>query len=75
MPKQELRHEGSFASEERHLPPSSLRSPHAGEAGASPTDACRSRNFGTREKYRAIYRVEDARIGQWSAEVAVTVGG
>jgi hypothetical protein len=29
----------------------------------------------TKWKYRAIYRVDDARVGQWSAEVSVTVGG
>jgi len=29
----------------------------------------------TKWKYRAIYRVNDAPIGQWSAEVSVTVGG
>jgi hypothetical protein len=26
-------------------------------------------------KYRAIYRVADARVGQWSSEEAITVGG
>lgn len=26
-------------------------------------------------KYRAIYRVGDQRVGQWSSEVAITVGG
>ncbi len=26
-------------------------------------------------KYRAIYRVDDLRVGLWSAEVSVTVGG
>jgi hypothetical protein len=29
----------------------------------------------TQWKYRAIYRVDDAQVGQWSAEVSVTVGG
>lgn len=29
----------------------------------------------TKWKYRAIYRVDDARFGLWSAEVSVTVGG
>jgi hypothetical protein len=29
----------------------------------------------TRWRYRAIYRVEDARVGQWSAAVEVAVGG
>lgn len=29
----------------------------------------------TKWKYRAIYRVNDAPIGQWSAEVSVNVGG
>lgn len=28
----------------------------------------------TKWKYRAIYRVDDAQVGQWSAEVSVTVG-
>lgn len=28
----------------------------------------------TKWKYRAIYRVEDQQVGQWSAEVSVTVG-
>ena len=26
-------------------------------------------------KYHAIYRVADARVGQWSDEVGITVGG
>ena len=26
-------------------------------------------------KYRAIYRVADARVGVWSDEVSITVGG
>ena len=26
-------------------------------------------------KYRAIYRVADARVGMWSDEVSITVGG
>jgi hypothetical protein len=29
----------------------------------------------TRWKYRAIYRIDDARVGQWSTEAEVTVGG
>ena len=29
----------------------------------------------TRWKYRAIYHLDDAQVGQWSAEVSVTVGG
>lgn len=29
----------------------------------------------TKWKYRAIYRADDRRVGQWSAEVEVTVGG
>jgi len=29
----------------------------------------------TKWKYRAIYRVDDAPVGQWSAEVSVNVGG
>ena len=29
----------------------------------------------TRWKYRAIYRVSDAQVGQWSAEASVMVGG
>jgi hypothetical protein len=29
----------------------------------------------TRWKYRAIYHVDDAQVGLWSAEVSVTVGG
>lgn len=29
----------------------------------------------TQWKYRAIYRVEDQQVGQWSAEIAVTLGG
>ena len=29
----------------------------------------------TQWKYRAIYRVGDQQVGQWSAEIAVTVGG
>jgi hypothetical protein len=29
----------------------------------------------TRWKYRAIYHLNDAQVGQWSAEVSVTVGG
>jgi hypothetical protein len=28
----------------------------------------------TKWKYRAIYRVDDAQVGLWSAEVSVTVG-
>ena len=28
-----------------------------------------------RWKYRAIYRVADARVGVWSDEVGITVGG
>ncbi len=26
-------------------------------------------------KYRAIYRVDDAQVGQWSAVVSIAVGG
>ncbi len=29
----------------------------------------------TKWKYRAIYRVGDQQVGQWSAEVSITVGG
>ena len=29
----------------------------------------------TKWTYKAIYRVGDQRVGQWSAEVSVTVGG
>jgi hypothetical protein len=29
----------------------------------------------TKWKYRAIYRLDDAQVGLWSAEVSVTVGG
>ena len=29
----------------------------------------------TKWKYRAIYRVDDHQVGQWSAEVSVNVGG
>ena len=28
----------------------------------------------TRWKYRAIFRIDDAQVGQWSAEVSITVG-
>ena len=31
--------------------------------------------FRHEEKYRAIYRVADARVGVWSDEVSITVGG
>lgn len=26
-------------------------------------------------KYRVIYRVDDAQVGQWSTEVSIAVGG
>jgi hypothetical protein len=29
----------------------------------------------TRWKYRAIYRVDDSPVGQWSSEVSINVGG
>ena len=29
----------------------------------------------TQWKYRAIYRVDDAQVGQWSAEVSIAIGG
>lgn len=29
----------------------------------------------TEWKYRAIYRVDDEQVGQWSAEVSIAVGG
>lgn len=29
----------------------------------------------TKRTYRAIYRVGDSRVGQWSNPVSVTVGG
>lgn len=29
----------------------------------------------TKWKYKAIYRVDDAQVGLWSAEVSVVVGG
>jgi hypothetical protein len=29
----------------------------------------------TKWKYRAIYRVDDHQVGQWSAEASVSVGG
>lgn len=39
------------------------------------TDAAAHPSTLTKWKYRAIYRVGESRVGQWSAEASVTVGG